>query len=83
MQTYRIEFRKHAEKFLNSRPLKERQRLLSEIAKLPYAKDVKKMVGYANRYRLRVGDFRVIYEIHNDVLLIIVLEIGNRGDIYK
>jgi len=34
-------------------------------------------------YRLRVGDYRVIYEIHNDELVLVVIKIGPRGDIYK
>lgn len=41
------------------------------------------MQGYAGYYRLRVGDYRVIYTADNNVLLIRVIEIGNRGDIYK
>lgn len=36
-----------------------------------------------NIYRLRVGDFRVIYEIQNNELVLIVIKIGARGDIYK
>jgi len=34
-------------------------------------------------YRLRVGDYRVIYEIRNDELVLIVIKVGPRGDIYK
>lgn len=34
-------------------------------------------------YRLRVGDFRVIYEIHNDELILVVIKVGPRGDVYK
>jgi len=45
--------------------------------------DIKKLKGYKVRYRLRVWDYRIIYEVHNDELIIIVMEGGNRGDIYK
>jgi len=43
------------------------------------------MEGYDNRYHLRIGDIRVIYEIHTEegVLLVLIMEIGNRGDVYK
>lgn len=34
-------------------------------------------------YRLRVGDYRVIYEIHNDELVLVVIKVGSRGDVYK
>ncbi len=45
--------------------------------------DVKALTGFKNVFRLRVGDYRVIYEIRNDVLLITVVNIGNRGQIYN
>ena len=86
MKNYkRIEFKKPAEKFLKSRPRKEQVRILSQIYKLPSGNHIKKMEGYDNRYRLRVGDTRVIYELHADgvTLVVLVAEIGNRGDVYK
>jgi mRNA interferase RelE/StbE len=39
--------------------------------------------GYEDLYRLRVGDYRIIYTIKQDELVIAILKIGNRGDIYK
>ena len=80
----RIEFKKLAEKFLRSRARKEQIRILSKIYKLPSGNQIKKMEGYDNRYRLRVGDIRVIYELHaGEILVVLVVEIGNRGDAYK
>ena len=45
--------------------------------------DVKKIKGYKDLFRLRVGDYRVIFTINDKDLIIIVLTIGNGGEIYK
>jgi mRNA interferase RelE/StbE len=56
---------------------------IKEVAADPYAKrnNVMKLQG-RDGYRLRVGDWRVIYELHDDRLELWVLEIGARGGIY-
>ena len=43
--------------------------------------DVRKLAGYENYYRLRVGNYRVIFDNQNNIYMI--EDIGNRGDIYK
>ena len=95
MKNYKkIEFKKSAEKFLKSRTRKEQVLILSKIYKLPGGTDVIKMGGYQNRYRLRVGDYRIIFEMRDEIddsneecikfiLVILVVEIGNRRDVYK
>jgi mRNA interferase RelE/StbE len=45
--------------------------------------NVKKLVGYADRYRLRVGDYRVIYDVMDDQLVILVVGVGHRREIYR
>jgi mRNA interferase RelE/StbE len=82
MMIYRIEIEKSALKFIKSRNKKEQQIIFSKIYKLPDSGDIKKMTGYNNRFRLRIGDIRIIYDKYDDILKIIVIEIGNRGDIY-
>ncbi len=44
---------------------------------------VKKLQGDDNSYRVRVGDYRVVYEVDDDVLIVTVIKIGHRGGIYK
>jgi mRNA interferase RelE/StbE len=44
--------------------------------------DIKKLAGYADRYRLRVGDYRVIYEIADEQLIILVVGVGHRREAY-
>ena len=82
MKIYRIDFKKQALKFIKSRTAKEQKRITAAIYKLPYAGDIVKMEGFANRYRLRVGDVRIQYEKHNDVYIILVVSADNRGDAY-
>ena len=45
--------------------------------------DIKKMAGYADRYRLRVGDYRVIYEIDGEELIILIVVVGHRREAYR
>jgi mRNA interferase RelE/StbE len=57
---------------------------LDRIAKDPYAQyvNVTKLQNRAG-YRLRVGDWRVIYDVQEDELIILVLKVGLRGEIYR
>lgn len=43
----------------------------------------KKLVGSDHTYRLRIGDYRVVYEIQDDILVILVVRIRHRGDVYR
>lgn len=45
--------------------------------------NIKKLSGIDDLYRLRIGDYRVIYKIINEELIILVLKIGHRKDIYR
>ena len=45
--------------------------------------DIKKLVGFKATYRLRINDYRVIYEIKNDEIVILVIAIQHRKDVYK
>ena len=79
-----IKYHKRAIKFINSLPLKERQRIKDGINKLvvsPESCDIKVLEGYMDLYRLRVGQYRIIYTKDNVILFI--ADVGSRGDIYK
>ena len=79
---YQIELLKKARKFIKAQPPKQQERKLKAIYKIPDG-DIKPLSGQKNAYRLRVGDFRIIYEIDDSVLLITVVNVGNRGQIYN
>ena len=56
---------------------------LHTLADDPRPHGVKKLKGYRDYWRIRVGDYRIIYAIQDDRLLVIVIRIGNRRDVYS
>ena len=83
---YRIDFKPSAEKALDKLPADLQKRVVRAIEMLadnPRPPGVVKMAGDDNLWRVRVGSFRVVYEIHDDVLLVMVLRVGHRRDVYR
>lgn len=84
--TYEFEISKKAAKFIKKQERKQQERLLKAIYALPQSGDIKKMQGINNLFRLRVGDFRVLFSMNQKsitVTLVSVLDADNRGDVYK
>lgn len=82
---YQVQIVKKAAKSLNKLPKPIVKRILDKISELednPKPAGSKKLQGY-ELYRLRVGDWRVIYSIEEKVLLILVVSIKSRGKVYK
>lgn len=80
---YNIILKKKAKKFIDKLPKNERFRLAKAISQLPNGEDIKKLKGYNDLMRLRVGDYRIIYTVEHDKLIVYVIDIGNRGEIYN
>lgn len=80
---YKILIKKRAKKFIDKLPQNEKQRIAEALEGLPLNGDIKKMQNHERIYRLRVGDYRIIYEVDNGELVIIVIDAGNRGEIYN
>ena len=80
---YQIIIKKKAKKFIDKLPANERKRVVSAIERLPNGEDIKKLKGYDDLLRLRVGDYRIIYSVDNGKLVVLVIDIDNRGDVYK
>ncbi len=82
---YTIVIEKLAEKFIMKLPRDEKERVLKAIYQLPDGNDIKELKGRKNKglYRLRVGEYRIIYTIDNGKLIICVIDAGNRGQIYN
>jgi mRNA interferase RelE/StbE len=53
------------------------------LASNPRPHGVKKLQGDENLWRIRVGAYRIVYEIHDDRLVVLVIRIGDRKDIYR
>ena len=89
MNEIKIRYSKAAIKFLSKLDKKSIERIKNAIIGLtltPPVGDIKPMQGYDDeRKRLRVGSWRIIYRYENEktVEIIFVIDIGNRGDIYK
>jgi len=85
METYLIVILPSAEKQIKKLPTIINSKIItaiSNLAKDPRPAGYKKLKGI-NAYRIRIGNYRVIYEIHDDRLTVIVIAAGNRKDIYK
>lgn len=80
---YTVKISKKAQKFIRAQQPKQQKRILDAINKLPDEGDIVPLEGNTSAYRLRVGDYRIIYEVDNDGFLVIVVDAGNRGQIYK
>ena len=83
---YTIKFRPAVEKNLRALPQKDLIRIKRKIDALAENlpdQAITKMKGNNNFHKIRVGDYRIIYEIHDDTLVILVVKIGHRKDIYK
>lgn len=80
---YQIVLEKPAQKFLKRLNRTDKERVLRAIYKLPEGENIKRLKGHQDLLRLRVGDYRVIYTVNNGKLVVCVVDIGNRGDIYK
>ncbi len=68
------------------KPTKQRiSDAIDQLAINPYDRmpDVKPLVGRGDEYRLRVGEYRVLYTVNDDTVLIYVVDINSRGDVYK
>ena len=80
---YKIEFSPKALRLLKKLPENITNRVreaLKKVAITPRAGE--KLIG-VDAYRVRIGDYRIIYEIKDNPLLIIVINVGHRRDIYK
>ena len=85
MAIYEIRFRKSVGKDLDPIPKRDVRQIVAAIAALannPRPPQSRKLSG-SEKYRLRCGVYRVLYEIQDDVLVVCVVKVGHRKDVYR
>ncbi|MBI2478465.1 MAG: type II toxin-antitoxin system RelE/ParE family toxin [Planctomycetia bacterium] len=86
MHRYSVEFKASADKALQRLPVAIQRRIVAEVETLadnPRPAGCVKLAGDDNAWRIRVGDYRVVYEVHDKHLLVLVVRVGYRKDIYQ
>ena len=86
MATYDVEVSRTAEKQLKAVPREYRRRLAEAILALardPRPRGSRKLTGYDDVFRVRVGRYRILYSISDRELIIIVLKVGHRQNVYQ
>ena len=82
---YRVVISSRASKELKRLPLSLQERISLAAASLaddPRPHGCLKMQGRQS-YRIRVGDYRIVYDIHNRIVTVVIIEVGHRKDIYR
>jgi mRNA interferase RelE/StbE len=82
---YEIKLKLNVKKQLKKLDKQQAERILVKIYLLsdnPYPNGVEKLTG-KQAFRIRIGDYRVIYEIHNEQLLVLVVRVGHRREVYR
>ncbi|RIV20233.1 type II toxin-antitoxin system RelE/ParE family toxin [Alicyclobacillaceae bacterium I2511] len=83
---YELKVRKQVTKFLDKLDSPTRKRLVNAIYELaddPFYGNIRKMECYTGMYRKSVGDFRILYEIVKNELIVDVIKLKPRGDVYR
>lgn len=84
--TYRVEFTAAARRQLGKFPTEIRRRIVAVadlLADNPRPPNARWLANRAGVLRVRIGDYRILYEIQDDVLLVLVVAVGHRRDVYK
>lgn len=86
MARYKLEISRSAEKQLKQLSSNDQQRIVKAVLTLaddPFQKGSRKLTGYDDVFRIRVGRYRVLYSVSGKKLVIVVLKIGQRRDVYR
>ncbi len=85
-QNWEVLLSKQPQKIIRRLPKPMRKRIaeaIDELSKDQHPTNSKQLIGFPDLYRLRVGDWRIIYTLKNEKLIVLVIRIAPRGDAYK
>jgi len=83
---YRVEIKATARKQIAGLPKRDQRRVvaaISDLADAPRPDGVRKISGADDAYRIRVGDYRVVYQVLDRILIVYVVRVGHRKDVYR
>jgi mRNA interferase RelE/StbE len=83
---YTIQFKPAALRQLKKLPRDAQKRIAERIEMLrddPFPPGCKKLLGLTDAWRIRVGDYRVVYQVQRGVLLVLVLTVAHRREVYR
>jgi mRNA interferase RelE/StbE len=83
---YEVRLKPSAERELRKLPRQIQLRVARRLDGLtsdPRPHGCEKLAGLDDLYRIRVGEYRIVYQVSDQVLLILVVTIGHRGDVYR
>ncbi len=86
MATYQIEWKKSALRELKQLDRKSIPRVISAVESLstgPFPSGVRKLQGSDNTYRVRIGQYRIVYEIFQGKIVIVIIRVRHRKDAYR
>lgn len=83
---HRVQIARRAIKTMDALPRKEQQRVRAAIdllSETPRPPGCVALTGEASTYRVRIGSYRIVYEVHDAVLLVQVVRVGHRREVYR
>lgn len=86
MASYQIKIKSSASRELERLPRTTIPKIVAaikELAENPFPQGVKKLTGFDRTYRIRIGEYRILYNMYDDILVIEIIRIRHRKDAYR
>lgn len=86
--TYQVEFKKSAKKEFGKLPQQIQDKVLEAVRILsqnPFSEflKIKKLKGAPSLYRVRIDDYRLVYEVEEKILTVVIIKIGHRKEVFR